>query len=399
MKIVYLTHQYFPYFYTGTELLTDNLSRYLRKLGLSTEVWAYNLESKNETSIKKTNYLGIPVTFFSHHNQDSKRDISMFRSNSGKSNFIKEVIKKEKPDLIHVTHSSRMGDVVDIASQLGIPYVVTITDYWLICPTATLIKPNGDLCQGTIADPDCLKYCYKNDKKELTIRWKTVKGFLANASQVVYAADIVKGMFEKNGIDTKGWMKVKHGYNISGKRERIKDKFYRFAFTGTLQRSKGGHLAIEAFKKISDQSARLSIYGDTKHDTEYSDYCLNLAKEDKRIWFKGRYDHTKLTKEFADIDCIIVPSNWFEPFPFTLISAVSYGFEVIGSQIGGIPEIIGENNQDSLFESGNIADLQEKMVKKIEKGKISPSKVFYDQNIEGEGYKYSQIYNSLKKDG
>ena len=399
MKVLYITHQYFPYFYTGTELLTDNLARYLRYLGVNTEVWAYNpLERRASSKVDKMRYKGIPVTFFSHHKGENK-DWEFFTENPDKRSIFGELLKEVNPDVIHVTHASRMGDVIEYASSTGIPYIATLTDYWFLCPTTNLVRKNGELCTGTKSDPNCLKYCYKGNKEKMEKRWGAVNNFFRNASKVVYAANFLKLMFEKNGIDTSNWVKIKHGYNPIGERKRVPDSFYGFAFTGTLQPNKGAHLIIKAFKKIDDKSARLAIYGDASQRAEYSQYCLDLAKNDKRIEFRGSYDQAKLADEFADIDCIIVPSNWFEPFPFTLISAIRFGFEVIGSRIGGIPEIIGENNTESLFKPGDFKDLAKKMTLKLKKGKNKQSGLFYDQTVEAEGFKYFQIYNFLSGKG
>lgn len=393
MRVLYLIHQYFPYFYTGTELLTANLSTYERLLGANTQVWTYNLEEKDVKKVENTYYKGVPVSFFSHRNDDKDRDWKFFKVDRPKREFFKKLLDKAKPDVIHITQAARMGDIVQVAQEMGIPYIVTITDYWLLCPTATLIRENGDLCLGTKADPNCLKLDYKNNEYMLNERWTSVKKFLANSSNVVYASKFLRSMFEKNGIDTKDWINVRHGYNATERRVRVKDGFFRFGYTGTLQPSKGAHLVIEAFKKIQNTKARLVIYGELKHDLDYSNYCLKLAKGDSRIEFRGRYDHTKLVEEFKDIDCILVPSNWFEPFPFTLISAISYGFDVIGARIGGIPEIIGEKNIDSLFEPGDIEELSEKMLVKLNKGKDRTKKLFYGESLEAEAFKYFQLYS------
>lgn len=393
MKVLFLLHQYFPHFYTGTELLTDNLSRYQRYLGVQTEVWAYNpLKTRKIWVVEETKYNGIPVKFFSHHNNDPLRDVKLFLNQ--KKNILSEsILKDSKPDLIHVTQPSRLSDVVQNAKNLSIPYILTLTDYWLLCPTVTLMRKNGELCGGSQVDKNCLKYCFKGDKEFFNERWRSVLELLSGSEKVFFAAKFLKNIFEKNGIDTRAWVNIKHGYNPNGSKVRIKDRYYRFAFTGTLQPSKGAHLAIKAFRKINDKSIRLVVYGEAKYEVKYSNYCLKLSEGDKRIEFRGKYDHTKLTEEFKDIDCILVPSNWFEPFPFTLISAVSYGFDVIGARIGGIPEIIGEKNPDYLFEPGNIEDLSEKMRTKIKQGKNKEKKLFYEQSLEAEAFKYFQIYN------
>ncbi|HSX57859.1 MAG TPA: glycosyltransferase [Candidatus Saccharimonadales bacterium] len=393
MKVLYILHQYFPYFYTGTELLTDNLGRYNRDLGVETAVWAYKPSNDVATDdLERINYRGMPVTFFSHHNGDSQRDRKLYWENGTKNERLEKLILETKPNIVHVTHSSRMGDIIKTINDLKIPYVLTLTDYWLLCPTATLLRKNGELCGGSNFDPKCLHYCFKNNEKLRQERWNAVNDLLNNATTIAYAANFLKKMFQKNGVDTTKWQKIRHGYNTSGERYRVVDRNYRFAFTGTLQPSKGGHLVIKAFRRIKNPAARLVIFGDKKHDPIYSKYCLDLASGDKRVEFRGKYDHTKLVSEFKDIDSIIVPSNWFEPFPFTLINAVTYGFDVIGANIGGIPEIIGINNQDSLFEPGDSDDLMNKMLIKLKNGKNKKAKIFYEQSVESEAFEYFKVY-------
>src|SRR4030042_3365000 len=186
MKVLYLTHQYFPYFYTGTELLTDNLSRYMRMLGVSTEVWAYNLNELKEDKIKRTNYKGIPVTFFSHHNKDFSRDWKFFRQNSLKKDLISDLLKESKPDILHVTHACRMGDIIEAVNKSGIPYIATLTDFWVLCPKASLIRNNGDLCSGPDRGNACGKYCFKNLGSQMTKRYRDIRDYLKEAAKVVY---------------------------------------------------------------------------------------------------------------------------------------------------------------------------------------------------------------------
>ena len=54
---------------------------------------------------------------------------------------------------------------------------------------------------------------------------------------------------------------------------------------------------------------------------------------------------------------VIVPSEWYENNPMTIIEAYSVGTPVIGAQIGGIPEIIAEGETGYQFKSGNMENL------------------------------------------
>ena len=57
---------------------------------------------------------------------------------------------------------------------------------------------------------------------------------------------------------------------------------------------------------------------------------------------------------------MVIPSEWYENNPISVIEAHSLGTPVLGANIGGIPEIITPEN-GMLFESGNESDLKEKI--------------------------------------
>ena len=66
----------------------------------------------------------------------------------------------------------------------------------------------------------------------------------------------------------------------------------------------------------------------------------------------------KSGKELTDIvgnaRAVILPSEWYENCPFSVMESQMYGTPVIGADIGGIPELIQEGKTGELFESGNV---------------------------------------------
>ena len=61
------------------------------------------------------------------------------------------------------------------------------------------------------------------------------------------------------------------------------------------------------------------------------------------------------------MDVLIIPSEWYENNPLVILEAFQYGLTVIGSDIGGIPEIIVDGKNGLLFQCGNKKLLAEKM--------------------------------------
>ena len=63
-----------------------------------------------------------------------------------------------------------------------------------------------------------------------------------------------------------------------------------------------------------------------------------------------------------DASFVIVPSEWHENNPMTIVEGYSLGKPVIGSKAGGIPELIIENKTGFLFDMGDIDDLVSKII-------------------------------------
>ena len=57
----------------------------------------------------------------------------------------------------------------------------------------------------------------------------------------------------------------------------------------------------------------------------------------------------------------VIPSEWYENNPFSVIEALCLGTPVLGSKNGGIPELIDENTNGMTFEAKNISDLETKI--------------------------------------
>jgi glycosyltransferase involved in cell wall biosynthesis len=62
----------------------------------------------------------------------------------------------------------------------------------------------------------------------------------------------------------------------------------------------------------------------------------------------------------------VYPSEWYENCPFSVIESQMYGTPVIGSRMGGIPELIDEASTGELFDAGNADELEAKMRKLLE---------------------------------
>ena len=101
----------------------------------------------------------------------------------------------------------------------------------------------------------------------------------------------------------------------------------------------------------------------------------------------------------------VVPSLWYENMPFSILESFAYGKPVIASRIGGIPEIINDGDNGTLFTPGNVNELSKK-IKKLWKnsklvermGRKSRSLVKQRYNPENHYIKLISVYEKAIKD-
>ena len=126
-----------------------------------------------------------------------------------------------------------------------------------------------------------------------------------------------------------------------------------FLFFGRLSHEKGVATLIDAF--LAKPDARLKIVG-TGPEEDALKAQVGQARA-HNIEFLGYRNGDALKETIRDAAFVVVPSEWYENNPMTIVEAYSAGVPVIGARIGGIPEIVDEGKTGFLFDSGNADDL------------------------------------------
>jgi len=88
---------------------------------------------------------------------------------------------------------------------------------------------------------------------------------------------------------------------------------------------------------------------------------LKKNKLDQKVIFTGFVDYPDLPEFYAKSDIVVVPSEIYESFSYTVAQGMACGKPVIASEIGGIPETTNYGNAGLLFEPGNVDQLNGKI--------------------------------------
>jgi glycosyltransferase involved in cell wall biosynthesis len=132
----------------------------------------------------------------------------------------------------------------------------------------------------------------------------------------------------------------------------------RVAFLGRLDPTKGVHVLIEALRMVRSTNALLDIYGITqgKSGADYETKMRELAGGDRRILFHPSVPSSEVVRILRQHDILAVPSQWMETGPLVVLEAFAAGIPVIGSNLGGIAELIKHQTNGLLVESKSPAE-------------------------------------------
>ena len=98
--------------------------------------------------------------------------------------FARHITEKCYIDVVHATYPQPFTPFLAECKKIGIPYVVTCTDFCMMCHYSTMVDNNGDFCDGTHEQTKCARICK-------TYGCKDFKERFANANEILLGADAV----------------------------------------------------------------------------------------------------------------------------------------------------------------------------------------------------------------
>lgn len=444
MKILLVSHFFPPTHNAGAEKRT--LGYALSLLGLNHEVQVvcagkWDEGRKHWNGYVDEIYQDIPVRRI-HLNWKLAPDPNRYLYNNPVvEQHLRKWLEEWKPDVVHITSCMTLSaSVINAAKDQDIPVVLTLTDFWFICPRISLLRSNGSLCNGLTSDWECLKCLTANTKAyrglnavmpeaatATVLKWvsrhptlskrrglrgmaldmEDRKKYLENALKMVdYISAPSKSLSDtiENSAVTQPIRVIQSGHDLSWLKEdsfKIESRIIRIGYIGQIIPLKGVHVLVSAFVDSEvNKDAKLVIYGSTEKDSEYMAELKAMlkAKPEVPIKFAGGFPHEQLGKVLSEIDVLIVPSLWMENNPRVIQEAFASKTPVIASNVGGISEFVQHGINGLLFERGDADDLARQLQILVdepgllEKLKVGVPKV---KTIEEEIVEFGHIYQAL----
>ena len=351
----------------GDCIYTLNLEQLLKAHGHEVAVFAMDYPENMDTPWKK---------YFPTNMSKLMAFTRPFGSAEVKGKF-KKLLDDFQPDVLHLNnvHTQLSPIMAELAHQRGIKVVWTLHDYKLLCPRYDCLKNGNTICETCFRGDKkaCLdNKCMKGSKLASFIGYKEAVAWnreRLEASTDVFicpsqfmADKMVQGGFSKskmrtlcNFIDVE---KCKYapidGTDNTDRSILLPKKEDYYCFIGRLSHEKGVKTLIEAANQLP---YKLVVIGGGPLMDE-----LKAAAHDN-IEFVGFKQWDDIKQLVGKARFSVIPSEWYENNPLSVIEAECLGTPVLGARIGGIPELVEEGKTGMTFSSGNIADLKEKIEK------------------------------------
>lgn len=360
MKILLINNQH--YRKGGAHTVYFNTGELLQRHGH--EVFYFAMKDENTLPYEYDEYFPKAIDYRELSFLQKTRATKSFIYNKEAYQKLNEYIKLIKPDVAHV-HLFMGGLTVSILEALkenNIPVVHTVHDYRLICPAYLFLNGRNEICEQCKEGKFYRCVFNKCSEKSLSQSGmlaldayyrKWYKSPYKFMDYLIFVSNFVMQKHKEFGLPET--IKFSVQPNFISNLETIVPNYQQgeyFLFFGRLSREKGILTLIES---ALNSNIKLKILG--------TGALFNQIKEQEtdNIEVVGFKQGEELIQIIRNASFIIIPSEWFENNPMSVIEAYACGKPVIGADIGGIPEIIIPNETGFLFKSKNKNDLQKKL--------------------------------------
>jgi glycosyltransferase involved in cell wall biosynthesis len=394
MRILMAAHGFPPTHYAGAERAAERIVKWLVERGHEVEVFAVENLSSPGFKVESSVEAGYTIhrLYYNVHADDAPANVMYDYEPIGQA--LDKILRHKPFDLVHVMSGFLLGgQVILTAKSLGLPVVLTLTEYWFLCRRLNLLRVTGELCSGPESDEKCAR-CLMEDKR----RYRTIAEkapMLANAfweiakitplldkeieavktrrltlKQALEAADLVISpsrflisKFAEFDYDTRRFHFIQHGLGRSNvtplhRTSGVNDPL-RVGYIGQLKYHKGVDLVVEAVAQLLEQGKKISldIWGPEDEEPEYINQLKERSAAFENIQWHGRYTSAQLADILNGFDILTVCSRWYENNPTVILEAFKHGLPVVGTNLGGMAELIQHEVNGLVFELNQVSDL------------------------------------------
>lgn len=361
MKILLVNK--FHYIKGGSETYYFGLAQLLQSHGH--KVIYFAMDDEKNVPCAQSSYFVRHIDFNASQSpvQMAKTGIKMLYSMEAKRK-ISKLIAHEHPDLVHINlfQSQLTGSILDAIKQFHLPVVYTVHDLKCVCPNYTMLA-GGHACEKCLYGN--FTWCIRNK----CMKNSRAKSILAAVESMLYRWHhsynkidlfITPSLFYKKKLEEAGITKspIIHMPNflpddIICSTDGTFEPY--FLYFGRFSQEKGLLFLLECYAHERPDMPLYLVGTGPLQDT-LQEYIRQHHLESS-VFLMGFQQGEKLRSIVKHAKCVILPSQWYENGPYSVMEAMAFGRPVIVSRNGGLPEIVSPGKTGFVYEPDNQKEL------------------------------------------
>ena len=256
---------------------------------------------------------------------------------------LEHVLDEFRPDLVHMhnIYHQLSPSILQPLKKRGIPAVLTMHDYKLACPTYQFLA-HGQICEA------CLGGKFHNAARRRCNNGSFSASLLNSVEMTLHSRMNAYGPVDIFSCPSRFLAKKMDEAGVYPDKLRVVNNFVAtdetklkegpgggIIFAGRLSFEKGVDVLVRAAAKID---APLDIAGDGPERPGLEALAKELGAT--KITFHGRLPMSELHDYVRTASVSVVPSRWYENQPLSILESFACGVPVVGTDLGGIPELI-----------------------------------------------------------
>ncbi|MBN2532752.1 MAG: glycosyltransferase family 4 protein [Spirochaetales bacterium] len=278
---------------------------------------------------------------------------------------LKKMLELVKPDIIHLHNIAHQisPSILHTIKKTKIPVVMTLHDFKLVCPYWYLLRKTKpcELCRNGAYFWCFIHRCTMGSYMKSFIN--TMEMYIHHKLLHIYSlVDIYisPSRFLINKTKEMGFIRkiyyLNNFININDYLPVYTGSGTYLCYFGRISEEKGLYDLADAVKTIP---VKLKIIGSGRM---FPALLEKIKKEHlSMIELTGHMEKERLLNEVRNAAFVILPSRCYENNPMSILESFALGKPVIGSRIGGIPELVKDYETGLTFEPGNSKDLHDRI--------------------------------------
>lgn len=272
---------------------------------------------------------------------------------------LRTLLQDYRPDVAHLhnIYHHLSPSILPVLSEAGVPTLMTAHDLKIACPNNKMYADDAvcERCRGGRFQSVVMQRCAKNSLALGTVlaaeAWlHRALGSYRHVDRIIVPSRFFIDKFVEWGWDRERFVHVPNWVDCEGTVPAYRPGDY-FLYVGRLAAEKGVATLVSAALAAG---VRLLVAGDGPMRPALE---AMIGHSPGRVELLGHCSGDRLADVVRGARAVVVPSQWYENAPLSVLESFAAGKPVIGARIGGIPELIDAGESGWLFEPGDTQGL------------------------------------------